>query len=217
MNLHCHFSDHAPAPSILENRGFAFSRCRRCRCFVIRSLGSAEAPWRLVPSGFRISWNGVDARMFDLPSWWSRLDARARLEVARSDAWLKKLDKAVAIHLVNAARPFHRATEKIIDFARAGNASLAVLTWMCSDALRLGASRVRANVLAAHKVIRLGGSSPEAMRWNVVINLHVHPSSEQLIVQGLGGSARVGNQVTAGLGRRPSVCRTPVANKATIE
>lgn len=201
MNLRCRFSDHAPAPSTLENRGFAFSRCQRCRCFVIRSLGSAEAPWRLVPSGFRISWNGVDARMFDLPSWWSRLDARAslavRLKVEASDAWLKTLDKAVGIHLVNAARPFHRAAEKIIDFARAGNALLAVLAWMCSDALRLGASRVRANVLAAHKVIRLGGSSTESMRWNVVINLHVHPSSEQLIVQGLGSSARVGNQVTA--------------------
>lgn len=52
MSLLCMFQGHAPSDEQIWNRGYSFSRCRRCRCDMIRS----DAEWIVVPRGHRVVW-----------------------------------------------------------------------------------------------------------------------------------------------------------------
>lgn len=66
MKLQCHLRGHSVAPRAVENRGFLFSRCRRCRCDMVRSAMSDSSKWTIVPAEFRVAWNGVEPnKMFD--------------------------------------------------------------------------------------------------------------------------------------------------------
>jgi hypothetical protein len=66
MKLTCHLRGHSVAPHAVQNLGFQFSRCRRCRCDMIRSTASDSSKWTIVPPEFRIAWNGVEPnKMFD--------------------------------------------------------------------------------------------------------------------------------------------------------
>jgi len=57
MNLLCHMRDHSPAaPGIISAQGFAFSKCRRCHCDMLRSSAHASARWIRVPEEFRVVW-----------------------------------------------------------------------------------------------------------------------------------------------------------------
>ena len=61
MKLSCHLLGHRVASHAVHNQGFQFSRCRRCRCDMIRSIAPASSRWIPVPGDLRIAWNGVDA------------------------------------------------------------------------------------------------------------------------------------------------------------
>lgn len=52
MSLLCFIQGHAPSDEQVWNRGYSFSRCRRCRCDMIRSDGG----WDMVPRGHRVVW-----------------------------------------------------------------------------------------------------------------------------------------------------------------
>lgn len=52
MSLLCMIQGHEPSADQVWNRGFSFSRCRRCRRDMIRS----DAGWDLVPRGHRVVW-----------------------------------------------------------------------------------------------------------------------------------------------------------------
>jgi hypothetical protein len=52
MSLLCFVQGHAPAQEQVWNRGYSFSKCRRCRCDLIRS----DADWEIVPRGHRVVW-----------------------------------------------------------------------------------------------------------------------------------------------------------------
>jgi hypothetical protein len=54
MSMLCFVQGHSPAPEQVWNRGFSFSKCRRCRCDLIRS----DADWDVVPRGHRVVWKG---------------------------------------------------------------------------------------------------------------------------------------------------------------
>ena len=76
MKLTCHLRGHSVAPRAVQNQGFLFSRCRRCRCDMIRSATSDSSKWTIVPTEFRIAWNGVEPnKMFD-PHYYHSLIAR---------------------------------------------------------------------------------------------------------------------------------------------
>ncbi|MDP8994275.1 MAG: hypothetical protein M3N07_04700 [Pseudomonadota bacterium] len=52
MSLLCFIQGHAPASDEVWNRGYSFSKCRRCHCDLIRSDGE----WETVPRGHRVAW-----------------------------------------------------------------------------------------------------------------------------------------------------------------
>jgi hypothetical protein len=60
MKFACHLLGHRAAPHAVANRGFQFSRCRRCRCDMVRSNQPASSNWTVVPPTFRVAWNDVD-------------------------------------------------------------------------------------------------------------------------------------------------------------
>ena len=54
MSILCGLGGHEAAPAETYNSGYYFSRCRRCRCDMIRS----GASWRAVPRGHKVVWKG---------------------------------------------------------------------------------------------------------------------------------------------------------------
>ena len=54
MSLLCALGGHEAAEAETYNSGYYFSRCRRCRCDMIRS----GAVWRDVPCGHKVVWKG---------------------------------------------------------------------------------------------------------------------------------------------------------------
>ena len=160
MNLLCHVSGHVAAPLVLENQGFLFSRCQRCRHDLIRSARlavgvaagsatvSAPAPsagdrWTSVPEGLRVAWRSADVSAFDRPSWlqhsWTRIRYRGQ--------W-----SATALN-------------------DAAHVAVAMIGWHASDAAR----RARASTLAAYRssrrVIRLPRPTRPAHAGVVIINV----------------------------------------------
>lgn len=54
MSILCFIQGHSPSDEQIWNRGYSFSRCRRCRCDMIRS----DSQWQAVPRGHRVVWKG---------------------------------------------------------------------------------------------------------------------------------------------------------------
>ena len=54
MSLLCFIQGHSPSEEQIWNRGYSFSKCRRCRCDMIRS----DSEWQIVPRGHRVVWKG---------------------------------------------------------------------------------------------------------------------------------------------------------------
>ncbi len=54
MSILCFIQGHSPSEEQIWNRGYSFSKCRRCRCDMIRS----GAAWREVPNGHKVVWKG---------------------------------------------------------------------------------------------------------------------------------------------------------------
>ena len=69
MKSACRLLGHSVAPKIVENRGFQFSRCRRCRCDMIRSTARSSSKWVSVPSDLRVTWNDVNREELLAPAW----------------------------------------------------------------------------------------------------------------------------------------------------
>jgi hypothetical protein len=54
MSILCFIQGHSPSDEQIWNRGYSFSKCRRCRCDMIRS----DSDWQAVPRGLRVVWKG---------------------------------------------------------------------------------------------------------------------------------------------------------------
>lgn len=54
MSILCFIQGHSPSDEQVWNRGYSFSKCRRCRCDLVRS----DADWDTVPRGHRVVWKG---------------------------------------------------------------------------------------------------------------------------------------------------------------
>jgi len=52
MSVLCFIQGHSPSEEQIWNRGFSFSKCRRCRCDMVRSA----ADWQVVPRGHKVVW-----------------------------------------------------------------------------------------------------------------------------------------------------------------
>ena len=52
MSVLCFIQGHSPSEDQVWNRGYSFSKCRRCRCDMVRSDGD----WETVPRGHRVVW-----------------------------------------------------------------------------------------------------------------------------------------------------------------
>ena len=52
MKMLCFLAGHSADRQLAYNSGFHFSRCRRCKCDMIRSSGD----WEAVPGGHRVAW-----------------------------------------------------------------------------------------------------------------------------------------------------------------
>jgi hypothetical protein len=57
MSLLCAIGGHEAAAGETYNCGYWFSRCRRCRCDMIRAGGA----WETVPQGHRVVWRSAGA------------------------------------------------------------------------------------------------------------------------------------------------------------
>lgn len=161
MNLLCHASGHVAAPLVLENQGFLFSRCQRCRHDLIRSApsvigraigsaaGSAADSWTGVPEGLRVAWRSADVSAFDRPSWLRR-------------SWDRASD---------------RARQSSLAVTDAAHVALAVVGWHTADAAR----RAKATALAAYRssrrVIRLPRPARPSHAGIVIINLTMNGES----------------------------------------
>ena len=52
MSLLCFIQGHAPGAEEIWNRGYSFTKCKRCQCDMLRSDGD----WQTVPRGHRVAW-----------------------------------------------------------------------------------------------------------------------------------------------------------------
>ncbi len=151
MNLLCLASGHVAAPLVLENQGFLFSRCQRCRHDLIRSASPAAASavdpivgsWTGVPDGLRVSWRSADVSAFERSSWLQRSWTRAR----------------------------EQGQQSTVAVADAAQVVLAIVGWRATDAVR----RAKATTLAAYRsgrrVIRLPRPARPSHAGIVIINL----------------------------------------------
>ena len=147
MNLLCHASGHVAAPLVLENQGFLFSRCQRCRHDLIRSapsvVGSAADSWTGVPDGLRVAWRSTDVSAFDQPSWlhqsWRRMRERGQ-------------QSAAAV-------------------GDAAQVALAVVGWHATDAARRAKQTTLAAYRSGRRVIRLPRPARPPHAGIVIINL----------------------------------------------
>lgn len=132
MNLLCHVSGHVAAPLVLENQGFLFSRCHRCRRDLIRSArestdASPGNSWTAVPGGLRVAWRSADVSAFDHPSWLAR-------------SWHVAHDRG------------RRSSAAVTDAVKV---AFAVLCWRAADAARRARAAARAAYSSGRRVIRL--------------------------------------------------------------
>ncbi len=147
MNLLCHVSGHVAAPLALENQGFLFSRCQRCRHDLIRSapsvVGLAGDSWTGVPEGLRVAWRSADVSAFDQPSWvrqsWRRMRERGQ-------------QSATAV-------------------SDAAQVALAVVGWHATDAARRAKDTTLAAYRSGRRVIRLPRPARPPHAGIVIINL----------------------------------------------
>lgn len=155
MNLLCHASGHVAAPLVLENQGFLFSRCQRCRHDLIRSVrlaaGSSEADsWTRVPEGLRVAWRSADVSAFDRPSW-------------LQSAWQRTRERGRRVR--------ERGQKSTVAVTDAAQVALAIVGWHATDAAR----RARETTLAAYRsgrrVIRLPRPQRPPHAGIVIINL----------------------------------------------
>lgn len=151
MSLLCHASGHVAAPLVLENQGFLFSRCQRCRHDLIRSAPSvvgeaAVDSWTSVPEGLRVAWRSTDVSAFDQPSWlqqsWQRMRDRGR----------------------------HSATT-VSDATQVG---LTIVGWHAADAVRRAKEATLAAYRSSRRVIRLPRPARPPHAGIVIINLTMH-------------------------------------------
>lgn len=156
MNLLCLASGHVAAPLVLENQGFLFSRCQRCRHDLIRSapsvtgpvVGSAADSWTGVPEGLRVAWRATDVSAFEQPTWVQR-------------SWGRVRDRS------------HQSSVAVTDAAQV---ALAIVGWRAADAAR----RAKATTLAAYRSSRRVIRLPRPTRRPagvVIINLTLHRDS----------------------------------------
>ncbi len=147
MNLLCHVSGHVAAPLVLENQGFLFSRCQRCRHDLIRSASSEAGSWTGVPEGLRVAWRSTDVSAFDQPSWVQR-------------SWERARDRG------------HQSTVAVTDAAQV---ALAIVGWHATDAVRRAKAATLAAYRSSRQVIRLPRPTPRPARPShagiVIINL----------------------------------------------
>ncbi|KQS50691.1 MULTISPECIES: hypothetical protein [unclassified Sphingomonas] len=156
MNLLCHVSGHVAAPLVLENQGFLFSRCQRCRHDLIRSArpsidpasdpqseSSSADSWTAVPDGMRVAWRSTDVSAFDQPSWHARS--------------LQQL------------RDYSR--DAVVTITDATHVAVAVVGWHGADAAR----RIKAAALATYRsgrrVLHLPKPTRPSYAGIVIINL----------------------------------------------
>ncbi len=149
MNLLCLASGHRAAPLVLENQGFLFSRCQRCRHDLIRSApsvvgaepGSAGDSWTGVPDGLRVAWRSTDVSAFEQQGWVQR-------------SWQRARERG------------HQSRVAVSDTAQV---ALAIIGWHAADAAR----RTKATTLAAYRssrrVIRLPRAPARPSHAGVVI------------------------------------------------
>ena len=147
MNLLCHASGHVAAPLVLENQGFLFSRCQRCRHDLIRSapsvVGSAGDSWTGVPEGLRVAWRSADVSAFDQPSWIRQSLRRIR----------------------------ERGQQSATAVSDAAQVALAVVGWHATDAARRAKDTTLAAYLSGRRVIRLPRPARPPHAGIVIINL----------------------------------------------
>ncbi len=148
MNLLCHASGHVAAPLVLENQGFLFSRCQRCRHDLIRSArlaaGSEAADsWTSVPEGFRVAWRSADVSAFDQPSWLQQSWARMR----------------------------ERGQKSATALTDAAHVAVAVVGWHASDAARRAKDTTLAAYRSSRRVIRLPRPPRPSHAGVVIINV----------------------------------------------
>ena len=148
MNLLCHVSGHVAAPLVLENQGFLFSRCQRCRHDLIRSARppSESAPadsWTGVPDGLRVAWRSTDVTAFDQPSWRQRSLQQVR----------------------------DHGRDMVVTVSDVAHVAVAVVGWHGVDAAR----RIKAAALATYqsgrRVLRLPHPTRPSYAGVVIINL----------------------------------------------
>ncbi|TCQ10709.1 hypothetical protein [Sphingomonas sp. PP-CC-3A-396] len=147
MNLLCHASGHVAAPLVLENQGFLFSRCQRCRHDLIRSapsvVGSAGDSWTGVPEGLRVAWRSADVSAFDQPSWIRQSLRRIR----------------------------ERGQQSATAVSDAAQVALAVVGWHATDAARRAKDTTLAAYRSGRRVIRLPRPARPPHAGIVIINL----------------------------------------------
>ncbi|MEG8043197.1 hypothetical protein QP164_10825 [Sphingomonas sp. LR59] len=147
MNLLCHASGHVAAPLVLENQGFLFSRCQRCRHDLIRSapsvVGSAGDSWTGVPEGLRVAWRSADVSAFDQPSWVRQSLRRMR----------------------------ERGQQSATAVSDAAQVALAVVGWHATNAARRAKDTTLAAYRSGRRVIRLPRPARPPHAGIVIINL----------------------------------------------
>ncbi len=149
MHLLCQFKSHSPAATVMENQGFAFSRCRRCHCDLVRSLTSSDSGWRDIPSGFRVAWRGADLSVFAVSSRLERMRAVMRKLGQRASGHAAALAETAR----NCCRTLFAGWHMLFSFA-------AILLWVVGRDVRSWAKKLRYRFAAGGDVLRLQRTEP---------------------------------------------------------
>jgi hypothetical protein len=196
MHLVCHIKTHSAAATVMENQGFAFSRCRRCQHDLVRSLNSSGDSWREVPAGFRVAWRDVDTSMFAELSRAGRLSGpvrkAGRFAVQRAADLYSTLYGSARAAVLAPAHLLRLGGLAVQSRCQALVAVLKLASWGTGDALHLWIYDVRSRIAAGRSVVRLGPPHPEQRPCVLVINLNVQPYAD-----GLRGSVGIERLVEA--------------------
>ncbi|HEX8365750.1 MAG TPA: hypothetical protein VF603_10770 [Allosphingosinicella sp.] len=92
MSILCFIQGHSASDEQVWNRGYSFSRCRRCSCDMIRS----DADWDVVPRGHRVVWK-AGPQEHSRPAGYARnlpvlyRDVRGGVPALWSGGWYKQV------------------------------------------------------------------------------------------------------------------------------
>lgn len=172
MRVLCRLRGHHPSSRTFENQGFAFAKCRRCECDLMRSAAQSTGTWRPVPETLRVDWRDADP-----------LEGARTSAGDRAAEFLRRL-LALPRRLGSKLMTLISTLRALLTFARLFERHVV-------DRTRAAWTAVPLAVKSRPRAVRLPEPVAQPGDWNVVISLRLRPAGLN------GGGMMVGSALVS--------------------